>query len=106
MNVLVLGVEGMLGHVVKLYFEEKGHTVKGTSRSNNQDYALDATKNLQDVETFIEESKAEVVINCIGILNKVAEENKSLAVMINSYLPHYVDELCRNKGVKFVHVST
>jgi dTDP-4-dehydrorhamnose reductase len=96
----------MLGHVVKLYFQEKGHSVKGTSRSDSEDYTLDATKNITDISVFIDDFKPEVIINCIGILNKVAEENKPLAVMANSYLPHYADEVCRSKGVKFIHVST
>jgi dTDP-4-dehydrorhamnose reductase len=106
MKVLILGSDGMLGHMVKLYFQEKGHEVKGTSRDDKGDYTFDATKNLSDVEKFMDEFQPDAVINCIGILNKVAEENKSLAVLVNSYLPQYVDEICRNKGVKFVHVST
>lgn len=106
MNVLILGVDGMLGHIVKLYFQEKGHRVKGTSRSDSSDYVFDATKNINDVESFISDFKPDAVINCTGILNKVAEEHQSLAVLLNSYLPHYVDEVCRKYGVKFVHVST
>jgi dTDP-4-dehydrorhamnose reductase len=106
MKVLVLGADGMLGHVVKLYFQEKGHTAKGTSRSDNGDFYFDATKNINEFESFISDFKPDTVINCIGILNKVAEENKSLAVMINSYLPHYVDEICKKNGIKFIHVST
>ena len=78
----------------------------GTSRSGSEDYTFDATKNIGDIEKFIDEFKPDTIINCIGILNKVAEDNKPLAVMVNSYLPHYVDEVSRNKGVKFVHVST
>jgi dTDP-4-dehydrorhamnose reductase len=96
----------MLGHVVKLYFQEKGHTVKGTSRSGGEDYTLDVNKNISDIEVFVDDFRPDAIINCIGILNKVAEENKSLAVMVNSYLPHYVDEISRRKSVKFVHVST
>lgn len=106
MKTLVLGSEGMLGHVVKQYFLEQGHDVKGTSRSGSEDYTLDATKNISDIEKFIDDFKPDTIINCIGILNKVAEDNKPLAVMVNSYLPHYVDEVSRNKGVKFLHVST
>jgi dTDP-4-dehydrorhamnose reductase len=106
MKVLVLGVEGMLGHVVKLYFEESGHTVKGTSRGGRSDYTLDVTRNTYDIEEFIDDFRPDAVINCIGILNKVAEEHQALAVMANSYLPHYVDELCSKKGIKFIHVST
>lgn len=106
MKIFVLGDDGMLGHVVKQYFKEKGHEVKGTSRSNNSDFQFDVMKNINDFEKFIADFKPEVVINCIGILNKVAEDNKPLAVMANSYLSHYVDEICRNNKIKFIHVST
>ena len=106
MKILILGSEGMLGHVVKMYFQENGHTVAGTSRLVDSEYYFDATKNIESLEKYIDNFKPDAVINCIGILNKVAEDNKSLAVLINSYLPHYADELCQKKGVKFIHVST
>lgn len=107
MKVLVLGSGGMLGHVVSGYLQSKGHTVKGTSRAGGVDsYAFDAMENIEALAEFIDDFNPDAIINCIGILNKVAEENKSLAVMVNSYLPHYADELCREKGVKFVHIST
>ena len=106
MKLLVLGANGMLGHVVKLYFLENGHTVKGTSRTEKSDFYFDATKNVNDVEKYIQEFEPETVINCIGILNKAAEDHKSLAALVNSYLPHYLDEVCRKNGVKFIHVST
>lgn len=107
MRILILGSQGMLGHVVERYFQSKGHTVKGTSRDGSHEtFAFDAMKNISDVDKFIDEFKPNTVINCIGVLNKVAEENKPLAVMVNSYLPHFVDKLCREKGVKFVHIST
>jgi dTDP-4-dehydrorhamnose reductase len=106
MKLLVLGGDGMLGHVLKLYFQEGGHEVKTSSRRDGGDYHLDATKNLSDVKKYIQDFKPDAVINCIGVLNKVAEDNKSLAVKVNSYLPHYVDEVCREKAVKFVHIST
>lgn len=106
MKALILGVDGMLGHVVKLYFQEKGHIVKGTSRFDKSDYYFDVTKNINEFESITDDFKPEAVINCIGILNKTAEDNKPLAVLVNSYLPHYVDEVCIKKGIKFVHVST
>ena len=106
MKVLVLGSEGMLGHVVKLYFQEKNHEVKGTSRKGGEDYTFDVMKNIGEAEFFIDDFKPDVVINCVGILNKVAEENKPLAVMANSYLPHYVGGICSSRGIKFIHIST
>lgn len=107
MNILVLGSQGMLGHVVKLHFQKKGHIVKATSRSGDDDnYRLDVSKNLSDLDGFVDEFKPDVIVNCVGILNQTAEDNKSLAVIVNSYLPHYVDELCQKRGVQFVHIST
>lgn len=106
MKILVLGADGMLGHMVKLYFQEKGNEVKGTSLSGRSDYVFDATKNLSDLDGFVDSFKPDAIINCIGLLNNVAEEHQALAVLLNSHLPHYVDELCVKNGIKFVHVST
>ena len=41
-----------------------------------------------------------------SVIDEVAEENQALAVLINSYLPHYMDELSAKKNFKFIHVST
>ncbi len=106
MRALIVGGDGMLGHVAKLYLKERGHEVRATSRNDQADYQFDATKNIEAAEEFIDEFKPDAVVNCIGILNRVAEENKALAVLVNSYLPHYLDELCTRKGTKFVHIST
>lgn len=106
MRLLIFGADGMLGHVVKLYFKENGYDVRGTSRQASLDYNFDVIKNMDDIDVFLDDFKPDVVINCIGVLNKVAEENHSLAVLINSYLPNYLDESCRNKNIKFIHVST
>lgn len=107
MKILLLGSDGMLGHVVKIYFSEKGDEVISTTRREvNSEYYFDADKDINGIERIIENSKPDVVINCIGILTKGAEENKPLAVKINSYLPHYLDELSKKHEFKFLHVST
>ena len=106
MKILVLGSEGMLGHVVKRYFENKGYEVYATSRNKENENYFDLTDNIKDIDKIVDRIKPQVVINCIGLLNKVAEENQALAVLINSYLPHYMDELSAKKNFKFIHVST
>ena len=106
MKILVLGSEGMLGHVVKRYFENKGYEVYATSRNKENENYFDLTDNIKDIDKIVDRIKPQVVINCIGLLNKVAEENQALAVLINSYLPHYMDELSEKKNFKFIHVST
>lgn len=106
MKALVLGAEGMLGHVVQLHFKEKGYEVSGTSRTDGADYVFDVMQNVSELKPILDDFAPDAVVNCIGVLNKVAEDDHPLAVMANSYLPHYADELCRAKGIKFVHIST
>lgn len=106
MKILVLGSEGMLGHVVKRYFENKGYEVYATSRNKENENYFDLTDNIKDIDKIVDRIKPQVVINCIGLLNRVAEENQALAVLINGYLPHYMDELSEKKNFKFIHVST
>lgn len=99
MKVLVLGKNGMLGHIVYEYLEKQGYDIVGTTRSE-----YDAEKD--DIKPIIEKIKPNVVINCIGILNKACEENKPLAIKINSYLPHYLDKLSEEYGYYLIHIST
>ncbi len=107
MKILLLGAQGMLGHVVKTYFEEQGYEIVCTNRDDKKsDLFWDVVENLKDIEKIVEKQKPDVVINCTGILNQVAEDNKSLAVLMNSYLPHYLDELSAKYTYKFIHVST
>lgn len=106
MRILILGEDGMLGHVVKKYLSENGFDVIGTSRRKTNGLYFDATKNLNDLEKYIIDYKPDYVINCIGILNKAAEDDKPLAVLVNSYLPHYLDEICKKNACKFIHIST
>jgi dTDP-4-dehydrorhamnose reductase len=55
---------------------------------------------------IIEKINPNFVINCIGVLNQFAEENKSGAVLINSFFPHFIDSLAEKNGFKFIHIST
>ena len=104
MKILVLGKTGMLGHVVYNYLLEKGYDVVGTS--SKSDIKYDAFKDMEHIEDIIKKEKPDVIVNCIGILNKVAEDNKELAVRLNSLLPHYLDNLSEKYNFKFIHVST
>ena len=85
MKVLILGANGMLGHITYDYFTERGYEVYGTAINNDEHIFYDAFKDMENLEKIIENIKPNLVINCIGILNKVAEDNKVLAVKLNSY---------------------
>lgn len=109
MKFLVLGCNGMAGHQISLYLQEQDHDVTGFAleKSNllNKSIAGDAT-NFPELKEIILNGKYDTVINCIGILNQFAERNHTLAVMLNSYLPHFVAETANKVGSQVVHMST
>lgn len=108
MKILVLGASGMAGHIISLYFIEKGYDVTGFTRRpisfcNN---ILGDASRVEDVEKALKGDKYDVVINCIGILNKDAEDNKSSAVFLNGYLPHFIADVLRDTPTRLIHMST
>ena len=104
---LVLGATGMAGHTISLYLHERGHDVTTFSR-NSFPYCENINGDIMDytlLKTILLQN-FDIVINCIGILNKVCDHNKSKAIYLNSYLPHVIVELLNNIPTKFIHLST
>lgn len=107
-KILVLGSNGMAGHLITFYFKEQGYDVTAYSMQPFP-YTKNIIGNAIETEYFknmLLEGDYDVVINCIGILNQVADENQSLAVYLNSYLPHLVADTLKDKKTKLIHMST
>lgn len=109
MKFLVLGCNGMAGHQISLYLQEQGHDVTGfaleKSKLLNKSIAGDAT-DFDSLTNIIQSGRYDTVINCIGILNQFAENNHPLAVLLNSYLPHFVARVANEIGTQVIHMST
>ena len=108
MKILVLGCNGMLGHVVSLYLLNRGYDVTGFARDTKLNIPIiigDAT-DTHNLAGLIRNGNYDVVVNCIGILNQSAENHKAQAVFLNSYLPHYLAEITYKLKTKIVHIST
>lgn len=58
------------------------------------------------IKNIIKEGNFDAVINCIGLLNQCAEHNKAMAVLLNSYLPHYLVKITKDMNTKVIHMST
>lgn len=107
-KILVLGSIGMAGHLITLYFKERGYDVTAYSMRPFP-YCKNIVGNALDTEHFKQVLTADnfdVVINCIGILNQMAEDNQALASYLNSYLPHLVADTLKNRPTKLIHMST
>lgn len=108
MKVLILGGTGMAGHTISIYFEEAGHDVTAFSRSE-VDYCENINGDITDFEglkKIINEGQYDAIINAIGILNQDAEDNKSNAVLLNSYLPHFLSDTTKEMKIRVIHMST
>jgi dTDP-4-dehydrorhamnose reductase len=108
MNFFILGCNGMAGHIIALYLKEQGHKVIGFDRtkSKNVDSIAGDAFDTQFLRKFILESKFDTVINCIGILNQFAEQNKAAACFLNSYFPNFLAETTANTDIQVIHMST
>lgn len=109
MKILVFGCNGMAGHLISLYFKERGHEVVGFARSVSR--LLNSTiigdaSDIALIKKTVDEGNFDVVINCIGLLNQFAENDKAMAVLLNSYLPHYLVEITKNSKTRVIHMST
>jgi len=108
-KVAVIGCKGMAGHVVKSYLENIGtFDVWGIARDvspENKLINLDVS-NINELADILNKGEFDIVINCIGLLNKTAEDNPDLAVWINSYFPHLLSSLGEKFNFKLIHIST
>lgn len=108
MKFFVLGCNGMAGHMISIYLYRQGHDVLGFDRSKSK-YVKSIkgdAKNTQILRDVITNGKFDAVINCIGILNELAEQNKGLAVFLNSYFPHFLADASKGSDTQIIHMST
>ena len=108
MNILVLGATGMAGHIISIYLQEAGHNVVAFSRSKFQ-YVDNINGDVRDfdlLQKIIVTGEYDAVVNAIGILNKDADDDKPRAILLNSYLPHFLSDITKNMKTRVIHMST
>ena len=108
-RILVLGSTGMAGHVMTTFFEETGvydvFNLAHKKKLNEKSYLLDAA-DFSEFKAFLDKNDFDVVINCIGILNQYADAFKDRAILLNSYLPHFLEVRYKDSNTKIIHLST
>jgi dTDP-4-dehydrorhamnose reductase len=117
-KILILGATGMLGHKLMQVLSKKFH-VSGTVRGDTRTYAatpvfsgmtlLGNTRadEIATIQEAINIAAPDVVINCIGIVKQLpAAQNRLASISINALFPHQLAKICRNRNIRFIHVST
>ena len=109
-KVLILGANGMAGHVITSGLREDSLFLDIISVARKDslikpDFLIDVTDFIE-LENLVKKIKPNVIINCIGLLNSTAEQNPHKAILINSYLPHFLEFITINTKTKVIHIST
>jgi dTDP-4-dehydrorhamnose reductase len=109
-NILILGSSGMAGHLISLMTRENDHlfnvfTVSRSIGTFTTHFQADIT-DFEKIRNIILEVKPDFIINCVGLLNKTAEENPGDAILTNSYFPHFLETVTKNSNSRIIHIST
>ena len=108
-KILILGINGMAGHVAFRYLQNKqNYQVFGIARNiatTENIFNIDVTNTI-DLNKIIQDYQFDYIVNCIGILNHDAESNPSKAIWFNSYLPHFLEEITKHSQSRIIHIST
>lgn len=119
-KILVLGANGMLGHVVLRWFTPlAAYETVGVVRTPQAAAelrerlpeaalidGLDAGR-LDQLRRIFERVEPDVVVNCIGVVKQLTgADDPATAVPINALLPHRLARLCQLHGARLVHIST
>jgi dTDP-4-dehydrorhamnose reductase len=118
LKIIILGATGMLGHKLMQVLSNE-HTITGTVRRSTsvlmdrplfskmnilEDISAD---NVEAMHIAIVKINPEVIINCIGIVKQLPEAQDPLkSIAINALFPHQLAQLCREKNIRLIHMST
>lgn len=108
MKFLVIGCNGMAGHIISVYLKEQGHNVTGYARQSSKyvDTVIGDASDFDLLKSTVLKGNYDSVINCIGLLNQFAENDHAAAVLLNGYLPHFLAKITENTDTQIIHMST
>ena len=110
MRILVLGIDGMIGHKIAQSLSDD-FTIIGTTRKKKigikkaefvlHDFLNDNTLDL------LKSINPDVLINCVGTtIRRGVSKNKNNTELLNSELPHILNKWAVQNNKKFIHFST
>lgn len=78
-----------------------------TGRDDSQLITGIDVSNPQLVEGLLIGLSPDVVINCVGIIKQdPSVDNRISTISLNSSLPHALSDICAQRGIRLVHIST
>src|SRR5262245_20767262 len=118
MRTIILGASGMLGHKLLQRLNSE-IDVAGTIRAREPEpfirnalpdiplYVDVRAKNLGSLDHAIDDWRADVVVNCIGIVKQASAATAAIpSIAVNALLPHQLHRLTSQRRIRLIHFST
>jgi len=105
-RVLVLGADGMVGHVARIYLSGRGHEVQAVARSESPDWSYLDVENESAIFAHIAKIRPEIVLNCVGLLIRESEDDPERAIRLNALMPRALARMGAAMGYRLIHVSS
>ena len=118
MKVLVLGGSGMLGHKLVQRWQDEFDvwtTLRGAVSDYERFAIFDRSKTIEGisvldiraVESVVLEVKPDVIFNAVGVVKQLpTAKNAVITLLINSVLPHQLQEIAGEVGARVIQIST
>jgi len=108
-KVIILGAEGMLGHQVVQYFNDKKDIDLFFSTRNKQitsekTVLFDVIEN--DINVLKDIKGVDCIINCIGVIKPLIYKNYINSIKINSIFPLQLADYCEENKIQLIHITT
>ncbi|MZQ86004.1 sugar nucleotide-binding protein [Paenibacillus sp. 5J-6] len=110
MKLLIIGGQGMAGHMLKDYFTRQHQgdvwtTVRSADPPTPRAVPLDV-RNDEHLRHLLKQIGPDAVINAVGLLNEEARTRQAEAIYVNSLFPHLLAEFAKQYNFRLFHIST
>ena len=111
MHVLVVGANGLVGSALVRTCLDRRIEVSGTYHTDQPAFDIDLfeldIRDSERVREIVADVNPDTVVNCAAYTDvDGCEENPELARAVNADAPGDIAELCADRGIEFVHLST
>ena len=105
--IAVLGANGMAGHIIARFLLSSGHKLITVARNNSDiDVNFEVRSDIDNLVDKIKNSDIRFVINCVGLLVQDSINRPDRAIMLNGWLPIYLESELKKTDVRIIHITT
>jgi dTDP-4-dehydrorhamnose reductase len=105
-RIVVLGADGMVGHISRIYLSGRGHEVFSVARTGGAEWDVLDVEDVPALTRYLESKKPDFVLNCIGVLIQESEADPERAIRLNALMPWILSREGSRLGYRLIHVSS